>query len=44
MVTMHIRHDILQLIHLQLQAKSKGGRLASAIIATKKNKKAKYNE
>jgi hypothetical protein len=43
-VKKYILHGIQQLIHLQLQAKSKGGRLVSAIIAIRKNKKAKINK
>jgi len=38
----NIQHDIQQLIHLQLQAKSKGGRLTSAMVEIKKKTKAKY--
>ena len=41
---MYILRDNPQQVHLQLQVKSKGGRLVSAIIAIKKKRKEKMNK
>jgi len=41
---MYIPRDNPQQVHLQLQVKSKGGRLVSAIIAIKKKRKEKMNK